>query len=301
MGRLFFCLLDRALGAYLLNTLGAGVKFLFRLFLLALWLGALLCLPPKYAQAQSVGIGIGMGLPIMDYFTNDVGKEYRVTPEPGYYPLLQTRENALGSLHVHADFLLPVDDMGFIDELDFRFDVARLRWKQVRTTHVTCTPVDVVNGSFDDAIANYIPLKDADSECINQETYSSTKDISSDERSSLWFFHISGGARTNFFQTEDWKIFAGLHLGLTIATTIDSDVWLGGNVDALLGVAYRLSDFVWIELNARILFLLTESPDDTQTRINHEVQTGGNIFTSLVQPDAYVDFQLTIRFDFNGL
>lgn len=284
-----------------LNLSENGVKPLHRLCIAALFLCFVLCFAPQLAVAQSVGFGLGLGVPLMDYFTNNVDREYRITPEPGYYPVLKTLENALGSLHVHADFLLPMDDWGFIDELDFRFDIARMRWKQSRVTHVTCTPIDVVNGSFSDAAAQYVPLKDVSAECLNLDNYDETNDISNAELSSLWFFHISVGARYNFFQVEDWKIFVGLHLGLTLATTITSELWLGGNADALLGAAYRLSPLVWIELNARILFLVTESPDDTQLRINHETQTGGNILTSLIQADAYIDFQLVIRFDFNEL
>ena len=250
------------------------------------------------ASGQSLGIGFGLGFPLMDYMTGVTDREYRVTPEPGYYPVLKTLENAYGSVHFNAslllDFDLPVD-------VEIRFDMARLRWRKSRITHVTCSPVDVVNGSFNDAIADYIPLSDVESSCLNKNTYSSTSDISKEERSSLWFFHISGGGRYAFYRSADWQIYAGGHLGLTIATTIDSDTWFGGNVDAILGVIFRLSDLIWLEFDAKILFMLTQVPMDSQTRINHEVQTGGNIVTSLVQPDAYVDFQISIRFDFNAL
>ena len=262
----------------------------------ALFVTAFLC--PVCAFAQSLGIGIGLGLPLMDYITEETGKEYRITPKPGYYPILQTRENALGSVHFNAslllDFELPVD-------IEIRFDAARLTWKKRKITHVTCTPVDVINGHFDDSIADYIPLDKADSQCINKNTYKSSTDISKKDLSSLWFFHISGGARYAFYESEIFQAFAGAHLGLTIGTTIDSDSWFGGNIDAMIGIMVRLSDLIWLELDARILFLLTEAPANSQVRVNHETQIGGNIFTSLVQPDAYVDFQLSIRFDFTAL
>ena len=102
------------------------------------------------ASGQSLGIGFGLGFPLMDYMTGVTDREYRVTPEPGYYPVLKTLENAYGSVHFNAslllDFDLPVD-------VEIRFDMARLRWRKSRITHVTCSPVDVVNGSFNDAIA----------------------------------------------------------------------------------------------------------------------------------------------------
>lgn len=259
---------------------------------------------PQQASAQSFGIGFGLGIPLMDYLTNEVDREYRVTPKPGYYPILESVENAMGSLHLHADVLLPFDNLGIIDEVEIRFDVARFRWRRTRITHTACEPVDVYNGTFNDASAKYRPIQSAieDPTCIaSGHNYTTTEDISGDERSSLWFFHITGGARYNFVQTDDWKVFLGAHLGLTIATMLQGSAWFGADVDALIGFSYRLSPLVWFELYAKAVFTLTEIPDDTQTRINHETQTGGNIFTSLVQPDAYVDFQIAIRFDFNAM
>ena len=251
------------------------------------------------ADAQSVGFGFGLGIPLMDYYTNDVGREYRMTPEPGYYPTLSTRENANGSLHLHANVLLPFDDLFIIDELEIRFDLARMRWQSARVTHVSCKPVDVVNGAFTDAATTYIPLGDVDPACLNTSTYEASHSISDEDLPSLWFFHLSAGARYNFWQNDSWKIFTGLHLGVTIATVMDGAIW-GGNIGAILGAAYRLSPLIWLELSCHLTFLLTEIPDDIQMRINHETQTGGNILTSIVQPDAYIDIQLAIRFDFSN-
>ena len=258
------------------------------------WL--LLC--PAIASAQSFGLGFGLGLPLMDYMTGETDREYRITPEPGYYPVLKTLENAYGSVHFNASLLLNLD---LPVDIEIRFDMTRMRWRKSVITHVSCTPVDVIDGNYSDVATTYIPLKDVEESCLNRNTYEAERDISKDERSSLWFFHISGGARYNFLKTEDWRLYAGGHLGLTLATTIDSDIWFGGNIDAIVGFMYRLSDLVWIELDAKILFMITQVPQDSQTRINHETQTGGNIFTSLIQPDAYVDLQLSIRFDFSNL
>ncbi len=253
---------------------------------------------PSICPAQSLAIGAGPGLALMDYFTGQTDREYRITPELGYYPVLKTYENALGSIHFNASLLLsfelPVD-------IEIRFDMARMRWKNSKVTHVSCTPVDVVNGSFNDAIAKYVPLNDVDPECLNKDSYNSTEDISNNSMPSLWFFHISGGARYSFFKNDNWNIYAGAHLGLTISTTIEDNTWFGGNIDAILGVMYKLSEHIWIELDAKILFMITQVPQDSQTRINHETQTGGNIFTSLIQPNAYVDFQASVRFDFSNL
>ena len=67
--------------------------------------------------------------------------------------------------------------------------------------------------------------------------------------------------------------------------------------DLAINPQNRIAEF---ELSCHLMFLLTEIPDDIQMRINHETQTGGNILTSIVQPDAYIDFQLAIRFDFSN-
>ena len=266
-----------------------------RLVLIAL---LLLCLLPAAASAQSLAIGMGLGLPLMDYITDEVGRDYRVTPEPGYYPTLKTLENAYGSFHFNAslilNFELPVD-------IEARFDAARMGWQKSRVTHVSCTPVEVINGRFTDTNAVYVPLDKVDPSCMNRKNYNDTTDISSDERASLWFFHISGGARYNFLKRETWALFGGGHAGLTISYIADNDSWLGGNADIVAGAMVRLAELIWIEFTVKLLFTLTQAPDDTQTRINHETQTGGNIFTSLVQPDAYIDFQISIRFDFSEL
>ncbi len=259
---------------------------------------AILVLMPGMVCAQSLGIGFGLGLPLMDYYTGQIDREYRVTPEPGYYPVLKNFENAYGSLHLSASLLLDFD-LPF--GVEIRFDMARMRWRKSHVTHVTCKPVDVVNGTFNDAIADYIALDDVPPECLNRETYRKSEDISGDEMASLWFFHISGGARYNFYENDTWQIFAGAHLGLTIATDMDGQTWFGGNIDALLGFMYRLSETIWIGLDTKLIFMVTQVPQDSQIRINHETQTGGNIFTSLVQPNAYIDFQLTLRFDFSHL
>ena len=249
--------------------------------------------------AQSLGFGIGVGIPLMDYFTGQTDREYRVTPEPGYYPVLRTFENNVPSIHFGANFLL---EMTPVIDAEIRFDVTRMGWNKSVVTHVSCTPVDVVNGTFNDSIAKYVALKDVPSECLNRETYDAEESMDNDDLSNLWFFHISGGMR--YWFPESWqafRFFAGAHAGLTIATTIDSDTWLGGSVDAMLGAAWHVTDLVIFEFFARILFMVTQVPQDSQVRINHETQTGGNIFTSLVQPNAYVDFQISIRFDFRSL
>ncbi len=253
---------------------------------------------PAISYAQSLGVGFGLGLPLMDYITDETDREYRVTPEPGYYPVLETMENSLGSLHLNASLLL---DLELPVDAEIRFDMARMRWNKSVVTHVSCVPVDVVNGSYNDAGTKYIPLKKVDDQCVNRNAYEASQDISGDERASLWFFHISGGARYSFFKNKDWNLFAGAHLGLTIATMLEKDTWFGGHIDAMVGFLFRLSDLIWIEFDVKLLFLVTQVPQDSQVRINHETQTGGNIFTSLVQPDAYLDFQLSIRFDFSNL
>ena len=271
-------------------------SFVSRTFPILLFL-AMLCIPGM-AAAQSLGIGFGLGLPLMDYITGVTDREYRVTPEPGYYPILKDYENAYGSLHFHASLMLNFD---LPLDIEIRFDAARLRWTKTKVTHVTCTPVDLENGSFNDASADYIPLSDVKSECLNRDIYNAEKDISGDDLASLWLLDIAGGGRYNFFANADWKIYAGGHLGLAIITMADNGTWLGGSIDAILGVMYRLSELIWIELDAKGTFMVTEAPQDSQTRINHETSTGGNIFTSLVQPNAYVDLQFSIRFDFSDL
>ena len=265
-------------------------------------LGALLlfvaCLCPAMASAQSIAVGFGLGFPLMNYFNNEVDRDYRITPSPGYYPVLKKLENAYGSMHFNASLILNLD---LPVDLEIRFDAARMRWRRSKVTHVSCTPVDVIDGKFSDASATYYPLNKVPAECLDTSSYQASKDISSEDRSSLWFFHISGGARYSFYKTHDWNIFTGAHLGFTIATTIDSKTWLGANIDALIGVMYRLSDLIWIELDAKLLFAITHVPEDPQTRINHETQTGGNILSSLVQPESYIDFQLSIRFDLSDI
>ena len=254
---------------------------------------------PVCVYGQSLAVGAGFGFPLMNYFTGQTGREYRITPEPGYYAVLKDYENSLWSVHLNAslllEFELPVD-------IEIRFDATQMRWKKSHTTHVSCKPIDVVNGEINDAIAQYYALDSLpDETCINRSSYKTDSDLSDSSLAKLWFFHISGGVRYNFLEKGPLVLFGGGHLGLTIASQIEGNTWLGGNVDAMLGIVIKITERFWAEMDARLMFLVTQVPQDTQTRINHETQTGGNIFTSLVQPDAYVDIQFSIRFDLSTL
>lgn len=258
---------------------------------------ALTMLCPLTAAAQSLAVGFGFGIPFMSYYTGQTDREYRVTPTPGYYPVLQTLDNSLSG-NISASLLLNFD---LPVQLEIRFDMAIMAWNKSHITHVSCEPVDVINGTFSDAATQYIAIGDVDETCLNRAAYTSENDISTEDRASLKFFHVTGGIRYPFFKSENWQIFAGATLGLTLATTFDEGPWFGGSVDARLGVMYRMTELFWIEFDIKLLFLATQVPQDSQTRINHETQTGGNIFTSLMQPDAYIDFQLALRFDFSNL
>lgn len=254
---------------------------------------------PNYVYGQSLAVGAGFGFPLMEYFTGQTGREYRVTPEPGYYAVLKDYENSLWSIHLNASLLLEFD---LPVDIEIRFDATQMRWRKSHTTHVSCKPIDVVNGEINDAIAQYYAIDSlTDDSCINRAMYKTDSDISNESIEKLWFFHISGGIRYSFFEKGPVELFGGGHLGLTIASQIESDVWLGGNIAAMFGIIIKITERFWAEVDARLLFLLTEVPQETQIRLNHETQTGGNIFTSLVQPDAYVDIQFSIRFDLSML
>ncbi|MBQ1926200.1 MAG: hypothetical protein II180_08795 [Proteobacteria bacterium] len=268
-----------------------------RRYLLRCVFFALAMLWPLAASAQSIALGIGFGIPLMDYFTGQTGREYRVTPQPGYYPVLQTLENTFSadiSVSLLLNFDLPV-------QLEVRFDMANMGWSTSRVTHVSCEPVDVVNGTFSDAATKYIALDDVDETCLNRTTYEAETDLSSEDRAMLRLFHISGGVRYPFYKNEKFQFYGGGHLGFSIATTFSEGPWFGADIDAILGIMYKMTEYLWIEFNVKLLFMAAQPPQDSQTRINHETQTGGNIFTSLVQPDAYIDFQLALRFDFSTL
>lgn len=271
------------------------------LWLLSFGLFLLVATGARLAYSQSLGFGVGVGFPLMTYIKHDVDREYRVTPTSGYYPILKERINALGSTHFHIDLLLETDIISFIDAFELRFDAGRFLWKESRTTHVSCRPVELFQNQFQDASTEYIPLSKVSPECLDRSNYASTVDISDDQLPSLWFFHISFGARYNFVDANDWLVFVGPHLGFTIATLFGDESFFGGSLDAILGVSYKLSSLVSVELTAKALFTLTQAPEDTQSRINHETQTGGNILTSFVQPFASFDFQLGIRLDLGAL
>ncbi|MFA5623805.1 MAG: hypothetical protein WC966_01950 [Bradymonadales bacterium] len=249
----------------------------------------------RYATAQSLGFGLGLGFPLMSYITNDVGREYRVTPSPGYYPLLRERVDALGSAHFHVDLLLDMDIIPYFEQLEIRFDAARFLWKESRTTHVSCEAVELYQNQFDDSATRYIALGKVTPDCLDRKNYSAKRDISGDQLPSLWFFHISVGMRYHFLNRHGWRIFVGPHIGFTIGTLFGDESYFGGSVDAILGLSYELSELVSVEFTSKLLFLLSQAPENRQSRINHESQTGGNILTSIVQPFAYFDFQLGIR------
>ena len=268
---------------------------IFVLFLLA---ATLLCTlsASREASAQSVAVGFGLGIPFTSYIENEVGREYRVSPKPGYYPILRELNNAVGSIHLNASLLLNVE-LGPFQKLGINFSASRFLWSTAETTHVSCSPVSIQNNSFSDAATEYYPVDTAN--CINAETYETTEDISNDDRTSLWFLHLSVGPRYIFFQNAQWAIFADAHLGISVAI-LNKSYW-GGALDADIGFNYRITDTLYIEFDIELKYMLTQAPEDMQSRINHETQTGGNVLTSFVESYAFVNFLLSLRFDFSNI
>lgn len=238
---------------------------------------------------------MGVGFPFTSYIDNYVDREFRVSPSPGYYPVLKELDNSLGSIHINASFLINLE-LGFLQQLEIQFAASRFLWSRATTTYVSCKPVSVYNNSFDDAATEYYPVDGAP--CVKPDAYE-PMDISDDGLDSLWFLNLSVGGRYHFYQTLSWNIFLGAHLGASLAI-FDKNYW-GGELDALIGFNYRISPLFLIEFGIELKFMLTEAPESRQARINHETQTQGNVFTSLVEPYLFLDFLLSLRFDLSNI
>src|SRR5690606_17413606 len=57
-------------------------------------------------EAQSIGIGGGFGFPFTTYVEDELDREFRVVPEPGYYPVLRERTNENFGLHINVSLVL---------------------------------------------------------------------------------------------------------------------------------------------------------------------------------------------------
>jgi len=257
-----------------------------------------------HAQGQSLGLGFGLGVPLMTYVEGSADKEFRVYPEPGYYPILTELHNAAGSTHFNLDLVLNSPFLVIFDEMEFRFSFATFGWSEMRTTHSACAPSQVSNGVFDDATARYFPVDEA--WCLQQEgaeKRSTSVDVSELELPSLTLITAGFGGRHVFLEKAGWKLFSGLSLGLAVSTFSDpsADFYFGGQVAASAGVSYALSRVASVEVLSRASFLVTEAPAGLQQRLNHETQTGGHIFSTLFQTFAYVDFHFGLRFSLADL
>jgi hypothetical protein len=52
-----------------------------------------------------------------------------------------------------------------------------------------------------------------------------------------------------------------------------------------------------LEVDTRATFMLTEAPASAESRINHEIETGGNIFSTLFETFGFYEIQFGLRFD----
>jgi len=250
------------------------------------------------AQAQSIGIGFGGGFPIQTFVEGEADREFRVSPEPGYYPTLQDRTNEIGSFHFNLSLLIHDFDLFVIfDDLEIRFDISSFGWSTAEVTHTSCSPIEVVGSEFDDATVQYLPIDDA--ECLGDD-YDSSTDISELELPALQVFDIGVGGRAVLLDRAGWNIWWPVTVGLVISTFADPDAefFLGASLASGAGVGFSFSDSVSMELESRYTFMVTEAPDSIQRRLNNEPQTEGNIVTTVAETFSWVDIQLALRFAF---
>lgn len=271
-------------------------------------LAAAIALNPDNACAQSVDIGLGLGLPLQSFVEDEVGREFRVVPQAGYYPTLRERESALGSFHLHLALVLGgYDLMGFIDDIEIRFDFGSFGWSTATITHTTCTPVESTTGAFDPATARFITVDQARNttdrngqRCLPQD-YEATTDISELELPALQIFNLGVGGRSHLLDASGWTLWLSGAVGLVVATFADpgAEFFLGGSIAAGAGISYAVSDIVSIKLlEARATFAITEAPDSIQNRLNHDTSSPRWIGSQLMETFAWVDFQLGLSFAF---
>ncbi|MDX9722628.1 MAG: hypothetical protein RBU37_17910 [Myxococcota bacterium] len=257
---------------------------------------------PCLARAQSISIGQAVAIALSTYVEEESSSEFRVFPEPGYYPTLQERSNAIGTVYLRLVLLLDIPWLYF-DATEVRIELLEFGWDEALTTHTACEAIEQVDGQFDDASAQYLPADSA--WCLTQapQTVSTTKDISEEELPALQIINIGVGGRYLFLNEEGWILYHSLAGGLAIATFVDpsSPYFFGVQGSTGLGVAYSLGSLVSIELETRLTGMLTESPDELQSRINHSVQTGGHILSTLFEGYGFFDVGLALRFNLSDL
>jgi len=255
------------------------------------------------ARTQSLGVGVGIAIPLSTYVEDEISSDFRVFPEPGYYPTLRERSNAMGNVVIRLALLLD-SPLLFFDSTEIRFEIVEFGWDEALTKHTACEPIKQIDGRFDDATAQYYPVDSAWCLLMAPEgSVSLREDISEAELPALQIFNIGFGGRYHFWRDEDWRLFGTLTAGLVITTFIDpgAKFYFGAQLGSGAGVGYRLGSLVSLEFEARVTGLLTEAPDELQNRLNHDVQTGGFILTTFMEAFAFVDFSFSLRFDLSDL
>ena len=258
------------------------------------FIGLFLLLWAPLGYAQSLGVGLGVGAPLTTYVEDEMDLEFRVSPEPGYYPVLRERTNQAGT-QFHISLLLDTPAFNFFDDIEIRFDYGTYGWDKAIATHTGCSPVVASGDVFDDAAVEYFAIEEAS--CLD-ESYDPTSDITALELAVLQVYGLGVVGRWQFIDQADWLLWGGLGAGLGMASfdEVGAELYPGLEVLGSFGVGYRLSDFVSVELELRLMWMMTEAPDTLQNRINHDAQTSGNIFTSLIESLTILDLQLGIRF-----
>jgi len=271
-------------------------------------------LPSTNASAQSIGIGGGVGFPFTTYVEDELDREFRVVPEPGYYPVLQERTNSLAGMHLHLSVVL--DDREFLwifHDLEIRVDYLQYSWSDAVATHTGCEPIPVFDNDFDAATADFESLPEACcftemvdgspvERCLDDFDYETRTDISELELPELQIFNVNVGGRYNLLEQMDWEIYLGLGGGFTAATFADpgAEFYFGGNLAGSAGFVYNLG-LIGIEVEGRVTGILTEAPDTVQTRLNSDAQTGGWVGASILETFVYADLQAGLRLNFDAL
>jgi hypothetical protein len=233
----------------------------------------------------------GMGI----YLHNEVGRDFRLQPEPGYYPYLQDRTNtafdSYGNTHLRLGFVR--------DGLEISFDFFQMGWSEAVVTHVSNTRLDVVGKQFDDTSAVYLPVDSDEASSIRAEMGQEglRRDVSDLNLVPLRIYHLGGGLRHQLWRGAPWEVWVPWSGGLVLTTLSDApgafDVGLA--LSGGLGASYDVSELISLEVGLRYWLMLTTTPGDFQTNANRAQAVGATIFSALFEVFHFADLNVALR------
>lgn len=270
------------------------------LFALTLLLWSSACLGQDEIEGPRgivIGGGVALSIPwpesLGTYVSLEVERDFRLTPKPGYYPYLQDRSNDISGGHFYIALVL--------DDIDLRYTYNQFGWSEANVTHVSDIPLEVINNSFDDATAVYIPVESSRAESIREEMKDQLKqNLTEQELSSLQIHTLAFGLRHYLWNTGQFYLWIPWSVGPTLVQggKSEDDINFGLDVSGGAGISFGISKQIGFDFEARYHFLVTTAPGEYQQNVNHADAVGYGVMFAIFEVFHFAEIHGGLRINF---